>query len=197
LLQTFPLGSSSLVWYLGMQAFFFFLIFPSWALDFSDHFCFCIIFGLFFLSLLTNWFLDYATYPPTQLCIGMHLILRCAILPIVLLLLCVATFFLSFFFLSFFSSFYAFFTSRVLGILKIDVHFEDATWNVQEECEIQVQYLEHLQRCSVCDPAKILYSFATPPIKLKLGHQIGWGTTNCKPLGRIIMMGQWGTLSSS
>jgi hypothetical protein len=42
---------------------------------------------------------------------------------------------------------------------------------------------EHLQRCSVCNPPKIIftskfsyiYFFATPPIKLKLGQQIGGG----------------------
>jgi hypothetical protein len=30
-----------------------------------------------------------------------------------------------------------------------------------------------------------MYSFANPPIKLKLAHQIGAGTTNSKPLGPI------------
>jgi len=35
-----------------------------------------------------------------------------------------------------------------------------------------------------------MYSLATPPIKLKLGQQIRGGTTNSKPPGRIIMMGQ-------
>jgi hypothetical protein len=33
-----------------------------------------------------------------------------------------------------------------------------------------------------------MYSFATPPIKLKLGQQIGEEITNSKPLGQIIMM---------
>jgi len=42
-----------------------------------------------------------------------------------------------------------------------------------------------------------MYSFATPPIKLKLGQQIGGETTNNKPPGPIIMMGQSETLSSS
>jgi hypothetical protein len=44
-------------------------------------------------------------------------------------------------------------------------------------------YLEHLQRCSVHDPVKIyftskfkvMYSCATPPIKVKVGQQIGGG----------------------
>ncbi len=42
--------------------------------------------------------------------------------------------------------------------------------------------LEHLQRCLVCDRAKyfshpsiVLYSLAIPPLKLKLGQQIGEG----------------------
>jgi len=41
---------------------------------------------------------------------------------------------------------------------------------------------KHLQRCKVCDRAKyfshpslVMYSFATPPIKLKLGQQTGGG----------------------
>jgi hypothetical protein len=34
-----------------------------------------------------------------------------------------------------------------------------------------------------------MYSFATPPMKLKLGQQIGGGTTSSKPPGPIIMMG--------
>jgi len=42
-----------------------------------------------------------------------------------------------------------------------------------------------------------MYSFATPPKKLKLAQQIGAGTTNSKPPGPIIMMGQSETLSSS
>jgi len=40
-----------------------------------------------------------------------------------------------------------------------------------------------------------MYSFATLPIKLKLSEQIGGGTTNSKPPGRIIMMSQSQTLS--
>ncbi len=57
---------------------------------------------------------------------------------------------------------------------------------------------EHLQWFSVCDPAKMLfltskfsYFFPTPPIKLKLGLQIGVRqTTNSNPPGPIIMIGQ-------
>jgi len=36
-------------------------------------------------------------------------------------------------------------------------------------------------------PSLVIYFFATPPLKLKLGQQI---TTNSNPLGPIIMMGQ-------
>jgi hypothetical protein len=58
--------------------------------------------------------------------------------------------------------------------------------------------------CSVRDLAKNkftstlsygIYTFANPPIKLKLGQQIGGGTTNSKPLGPIRMMSQYKTLS--
>jgi len=41
-----------------------------------------------------------------------------------------------------------------------------------------------------------MYSFATPSIKLKLGQQIGGGTTNSKPPGPIIMIGQSETLAA-
>ncbi len=57
--------------------------------------------------------------------------------------------------------------------------------------------LEHLQRCSVCDLAKIfshpslvMYSFATPPIKLKLGQEIDGGllaNRNTEQLGHILL----------
>jgi len=46
-------------------------------------------------------------------------------------------------------------------------------------------------------PSLVIYSFATPPIKLKLGQQIGGGITNNKPPRPIIMMGQSETLSSN
>ncbi len=52
-----------------------------------------------------------------------------------------------------------------------------------EDGRKQSPLLEHLQRCLVCDPLRkyfshsslVMYSFATPPIKLKLGQQIGGG----------------------
>jgi len=44
-------------------------------------------------------------------------------------------------------------------------------------------------------PSLVMYSFTTPPIKLKLGQQSRWGTTNGKPPGPIIMMGQSETLA--
>jgi hypothetical protein len=46
-------------------------------------------------------------------------------------------------------------------------------------------------------PSLVMYSLATPPIKLKLWQQIGGGTANNKPPGPTIMMGQSETLSSS
>jgi hypothetical protein len=46
---------------------------------------------------------------------------------------------------------------------------------------INTYLFNHLQQCSACDPAKIFFTskfsffsfLATPPIKLKLGQQIG------------------------
>jgi hypothetical protein len=46
-------------------------------------------------------------------------------------------------------------------------------------------------------PSLVIYFFATPPMKLKLGQQKGWRLTNRKSPGSIIMMGQSETLSSS
>jgi hypothetical protein len=42
-----------------------------------------------------------------------------------------------------------------------------------------------------------MYSFATPPIKLKLGTTNRSGNTNSKPHGPMIMMGQLETLSNN
>jgi len=64
--------------------------------------------------------------------------------------------------------------------------------------------LEHLQRCSVCDPAKIFFTFKfsyvlfhNPTYKTETGTANRWGTSNSNPLGRIMMMGQSETLSRS
>jgi hypothetical protein len=38
--------------------------------------------------------------------------------------------------------------------------------------------------------SSVIYGFAAPRIKLKLRQQMDGGTTNSKPPGRIIMMGQ-------
>ncbi len=57
--------------------------------------------------------------------------------------------------------------------------------------------LEHLQWCSVCDPAKIFLTsnfsylpFSNPTHKNKTGTANRWETTNSKPPGPIIMIGQ-------
>jgi hypothetical protein len=62
--------------------------------------------------------------------------------------------------------------------------------------------LEHLQRCSVCDPAKIYFRsklsyvlFCNPTHKNETWIANRWGTSNSKPPGPIIMMGQSETLS--
>ncbi len=64
--------------------------------------------------------------------------------------------------------------------------------------------LEHLQRCSICDPAKIFFTskcsyvlFCNPTNKTESGSANRWGTANSKPHGPIIMMGRSETLSSS
>jgi hypothetical protein len=64
--------------------------------------------------------------------------------------------------------------------------------------------LEHLQWCSVCDPANIFFTskfsyvlFCNPINKSETGTANRWGTTNNKPPGPIIMMGQSETLSTS
>jgi hypothetical protein len=62
--------------------------------------------------------------------------------------------------------------------------------------------LEHLQRCSLCDPAKIFFTskfsyllFCTH--KTETGRANRWGTSNSKPSGPIIMMGQSESLGST
>ncbi len=64
--------------------------------------------------------------------------------------------------------------------------------------------VEYLQWCSVCDPAKIFFTskfssvlFSNPTLKTETRTASRWGTTNGKPPGPIIMMGQSETLSSS
>jgi hypothetical protein len=64
--------------------------------------------------------------------------------------------------------------------------------------------LEHLQRCSVCDPAKIFLTskfsylpFFNPTHQNKTGTANRWETTNSKPPGPITMIGQSQTGSGS
>jgi hypothetical protein len=56
---------------------------------------------------------------------------------------------------------------------------------------------EHLQLYSICDPAKIYFTskfsyvlFCNPTHKTETGTANRWGTTNSKPHGPIIMIGQ-------
>jgi hypothetical protein len=70
---------------------------------------------------------------------------------------------------------------------------------------LDIQYLiEHLQRCSVCELAKIIFTskfsclvFCNSTNKIDIGALNGLGTTNTKPPAPIIMMGQSETLLSS
>jgi hypothetical protein len=64
--------------------------------------------------------------------------------------------------------------------------------------------LEHLQRCSVCEPAKMFLTskfsylpFSNPTHKNKTGTANRLETTNSKPPGPIIMIGQSQTGSGS
>ncbi len=68
----------------------------------------------------------------------------------------------------------------------------------------QIAIWEHLQRCSVCHSAKIFFTsqfsyvlFCNPTHKTETGATNRWGTTYSKPPGRIIMISQTETLSSS
>jgi hypothetical protein len=65
--------------------------------------------------------------------------------------------------------------------------------------------LEHLQQVLSMQPCEnifhiqvlVMYSFCNPTNKTETGTANTWGTTNSKPHGPIIMMGQSETLSSS
>jgi hypothetical protein len=46
-------------------------------------------------------------------------------------------------------------------------------------------------------PSLVIHLLATPPIKLKLGQQNRWVTTNSKPHGPIIMIDQSESINSS
>jgi hypothetical protein len=80
---------------------------------------------------------------------------------------------------------------------QFDMHFphQHAIWS-----------LEHLQQCSVYDPAKFFFTskfgyvlFCNFINKIETGtaNRVGGRTTNSKPPGLIIMIGQSETLSSS
>ncbi len=55
------------------------------------------------------------------------------------------------------------------------------------EYETLRKYISH--------PSLVIYSFATLPIKLKLGQEMGGGSTNSKAPGPIITMSQSDTLT--
>jgi hypothetical protein len=74
-------------------------------------------------------------------------------------------------------------------------------WRASSTAESDIQYLiEHLQRCSVCDPAQIFFTskfsclvFCNTTNKIEIGTSNRWGNH----LHQIIMMGQSETLCSS
>jgi hypothetical protein len=71
--------------------------------------------------------------------------------------------------------------------------------------ESDIQYpIDHLRRCSVCDPAKLFFTskfsclvFCNTTNKIEIGTSNRWGTTKTKPPPPIIMMVQSETLGSS
>jgi hypothetical protein len=74
---------------------------------------------------------------------------------------------------------------------------------LQHQIELST-VLEHLQRCSECDTAKIFLTskfsylpFSNPTHKNKTGTANSWETTNSKPPGPVIMIGQSQTGSGS
>jgi hypothetical protein len=75
----------------------------------------------------------------------------------------------------------------------------------QLHCEVLLgikHETQHLQQCSVCDPAKIFFTskfsyvllFCNPANRTETGTANTWGITNSKPPGPIIMMGRSETL---
>jgi hypothetical protein len=54
-----------------------------------------------------------------------------------------------------------------------------------------------IRRKYISHPSLVMYSFATPTHKTETGTAYKWGTTNNKPPGPIIMMGQSETGSSN
>jgi len=77
--------------------------------------------------------------------------------------------------------------------------FKKANFNVGFE----IFWLKHFEWCLVCDHVKIFFTskfnyvfFCNLTNKTEIGTTNRWGTTNNKPLGPIIMMGQLETLSN-
>ncbi len=92
-----------------------------------------------------------------------------------------------------------FFSFAILSELRVKCVLTRVWW-VCENFRGPMEMLEHPHQCLVCDPAKIfvitefsypLFSFATPPIKLKPGLQANiWEILISKPPGPIIMFCQ-------
>jgi len=71
-------------------------------------------------------------------------------------------------------------------LLQVNGNYAVKQANVSPSYSISsgAQYVT-LQKIFFTSKSLVMYSFANPPIKLKLAHQIGAGTTNSKPLGPI------------
>jgi hypothetical protein len=87
-------------------------------------------------------------------------------------------------------------TTNVLVLVLVSSFFSEVTMKMPSHL-----VLEHLQRCSVCDPVKIFVTskfsyvlFCNPTNKTETGTANRWKTTTYKPPGPIIMMGESETL---
>jgi hypothetical protein len=92
----------------------------------------------------------------------------------------------------------------VFGSFPKQLELPHLNWCIGD-CWFIPALLEHLQRwCSACDPVKIFftskfsYALVCDPIHKTESETANWcGTTNSKPPGPIIMMGESETLSST
>jgi hypothetical protein len=70
------------------------------------------------------------------------------------------------------------------------------TWPLLEHLQLSItRYVT--RHNSFSHPTLVIYVWQSHPVKMKLGQQIGGGTTNSKPHGPIFMIDQSETLSSS
>ncbi len=69
-------------------------------------------------------------------------------------------------------------------------------WHFLEHLQLSIAHYATRQKY-FSHPTLVIYVWQSHPVKMKLGQQIGAGTTNSKPHGPTIMIDQSETLSSS